>query len=145
MLIRLPSIFRWCARVFSPPPPPLSSFLCLLSPLSSFSQKVAACAAGVAALEAQGGKARAEAELQDSQLRGLGHGHRGSRLASSGHGEDTLLRHGAAPTTAGAGTGAGASAAGYSFVDDLAGRWMSEAARLKSLRQRRCELLGGGS
>jgi hypothetical protein len=99
-------------------------------------------------------------------LRGLGYGHGGSRLAKdAGHGEDQVLAKqqpaapspssesasaaGQPPGAAGggaAGDGAGESILGaYTFVDDLAGRWMSEAARLKVLRQRRRELLGGSA
>ena len=102
--------------------------------LRSLGAQLAECEGLVAALEAQGAQQRARAELGDSRLRGLGFGHEGSRLAVVAAGEDralsTALLH------------ASSGSAGYTLVDDLAGRWMSERARLEGLRQRRRELIG---
>ncbi len=101
--------------------------------LRTISAQLADCEAEVASLEAKGGADKAKVELADGRLRGLGFGHEVSRLTVVDASE------GAALSTAQLHAG---QAAAYTFVDDVAGRWMAETARLANLRQRQRELLG---
>jgi hypothetical protein len=100
--------------------------------LRSLAAQEAECAAEVAKLAKLGAGDRAKLELGDSKLRGLGVGHEASRLQATvahagGTHEESVAGH---------------ATSQYTFVDDLAGRWVAETARLEMLRQRRKDLLG---
>eukprot|EP00747_Dinoflagellata_sp_TGD_P025692 gnl/TRDRNA2_/TRDRNA2_131424_c0_seq1.p1 gnl/TRDRNA2_/TRDRNA2_131424_c0~~gnl/TRDRNA2_/TRDRNA2_131424_c0_seq1.p1 ORF type:complete len:783 (-),score=146.58 gnl/TRDRNA2_/TRDRNA2_131424_c0_seq1:47-2395(-) len=108
--------------------------------LASLDASIAACEKEVASLRARGAEERADAELRDGQLRGLGRGFDRSRLAARSHDDGTsgkeaaLTAKGAHETTS--------SSATYTVVEDLAGAWIMEQERLRALQERRREIVG---
>jgi hypothetical protein len=99
--------------------------------LSSLEASISSCEATIIALEAQGARERAAAELENGKMRGLGFGHDQSRLAAQSHDDGTSGREAAL-----------ASVGTYTMVEDLAGDWIAQHERLHTLRQRRREIVG---
>jgi hypothetical protein len=99
--------------------------------LASLQTSIKMCEDQIKALEAQGAADRAEVELGDRKLRGLGFGHGESRLVAQSHDDGTSGKEASLPA---AGT--------YTMVEDLAGRWIAQHERLRVLKQRRSEILG---
>ena len=111
--------------------------------LSSLERQIAAATTRVAALAKGGAKQRAENELTNSKLRGMGVGHAAeSRLTAMLHQDDTGgdVTKESGLSTAQAHVERGK--AQYSHVDDDAGLWLVETERLKTLQQRRNDIIG---
>lgn len=112
--------------------------------LRSMDAAIAASETTIAELEGRGAAEKAREELGDAKLRGMGYGHaENSRLKSQNHADGVTGADGQAATEAVLSTKQATAAVGtYTFVDDIAGKWMIEKDRLALLQGRRRELVG---